>query len=323
MEKIIYWGVDIMTFLKQVPDKITEWNYCLDENNRHQSVIGWLLDAVLLFMTVFTISYLWFVYKTKIPVISVLLAASLSALSGYVYFRQRQRQLKKKYQEKWKKAAYEYRIKNLFKLNHKQFKWTLAKALLRIGIEDIKVENKHITAAYKNEKVMIGFYHVPYTSFVPAHEVFKLSRLMLRYGYKNGYFFTTSDFDDACRQAAQDTPGVTIRLINGNILVDIMDTAGIFDDKQAVDKYLTDKIKDYKLQGKQSLKQLLIKQKNAKTYIIYGFLYLGTAFVFPSYFIYFFLIALFFILLGILVYIASPSENHDPKEYDIKNHILQ
>ena len=74
-----------MTFLKQVPDKITEWNCCLDENNRHQSVIGWLLDAVLLFMTVFTISYLWFVYKTKIPVISVLLTASLSALSGYVY----------------------------------------------------------------------------------------------------------------------------------------------------------------------------------------------------------------------------------------------
>ncbi|NLO83342.1 MAG: hypothetical protein GX094_09855 [Clostridiales bacterium] len=312
-----------MTFLKNISDRIIEWNYYLDDDGRHESVTGWLLDIVLLIFTVFVASYLWFVYKTKMPAVSILLSASLAALIGYAFFKQKQKHLRKKHREKWENAANEYRLKGLLNLTHQQFKWTLAKTLFRSRkFEDIKVLKNYIKANHKNEKILIGFYHVPYTQYVPARELFRFSKLMMHYGYKTGLFFSSSAFDDACHRVAQDIPGVTIHLVDTTALIHLMERTGVFNDQKTIDKYLNSKIKNYKLQRKQSRKQLLPKPKNAKTYTVYGVLHLGAAFVFPSYFMYFFIVALFFVMLGLLVYITSQAKRRNSKKYDAGNHIL-
>ena len=312
-----------MAFLNNISDRITEWNYYLEEDDNYESIIGWLFDIVLFALMVFILAFLWLLYKTELPVVSILLAVSFSALIGYFHFRLKQKQLKSKRQEKWKKAANEYRTKDLLRLAPQQFKWTLAKALFRYGkFENIKVNKNHLKATFNNERVLIGFYQVPYARYVPAHELFRFSKIMQHWGYKTGFFFSTSAFDDACRMATKDTSGLTIHLIDTNGLIRIMDKAGIFKDQKDINEYLDKKIKEFKLQKKQNRKKIFFRPKNAKTYILYGVIFLAMGFVFSSYLIYYFLLALFFILLGILVYMVSSAHQQNSKNYDAEDQVL-
>lgn len=108
-----------------------------------------------------------------------------------------------------------------------------------------------------------------------------------------------------CRTMAQDNDDIKLHLIDAEELLKMMEESGMLQDVETIDKYVQHEIEKSKLKRKQNRKNLLTAAK-AKTYIIYGLLFLGASLIFRTYFIYYFILFLSFTLMGLLVYIAMP-----------------
>ena len=141
--------------------------------------------------------------------------------------------------------------------------------MFRYGkFENIKVNKNHLKATFNNERVLIGFYQVPYARYVPAHELFRFSKIMQHWGYKTGF---SSALQRSMTHAAwqlKDTSGLTIHLIDTNGLIRIMDKAGIFKDQKDINEYLDKKIKEFKLQEKQNPEKNFFQTKKCKNLYI-------------------------------------------------------
>ncbi len=295
-----------MNLLKRLCTKIGEWNYYLEEGDKPASIVSWLIDAIMLASAALVTSYLWFVYKTKIPWLSLILAIVVAGAISMAHFKLRAKQFERKRQAKLISAAATYRKKELLNLTPEQFKWRLAKALHHSGkFEDIKIGKRFFKATYKGKQALIGFYHTPYSQQVPPFEVYKFLRILKHCGYTTGFYFTSSSFSDTCHAILQDHDDVELYLINGDGVVKMMEKSGIFDDQDAINLYLKSEIEKSRLRRKKARENLLTPAK-ARTYILYGLLFLVASFIFQAYFIYYLILSVSFVLLGILAYIAHP-----------------
>jgi len=308
-----------MDFLKRLYAKIGEWNYYLEEEGKPTSIISWLVDGIMLATAALVISYLWFVYKTKIPWLSVIFALVVAVIISIGHFKLRAKQLERKRQAKLNSAAATYRKKELLNLTPEQFKWRLAKALLHSGkFEDIKIGKRFLKATYKGRQALIGFYHAPYSQKVPPFEVYKFLKVLKHCGYTTGFYFTSSSFSDTCRAILQDHDDVELHLIDGDGLLKIMEKSGVFNDQDAINLYVKSEIEKSRLRRKQARKNLLTPAK-ARTYILYGLLFLVSSFIFHTYFIYYLILSVSFVLLGILVYTANPKAKEAKPRDEVLN----
>lgn len=303
-----------MNFLKRLYAKIGEWNYYLEGGDKPTTIVSWVIDAIMLAGAALITSYLWFVYKTKIPWLSVIFAIVMTATISVAYFKLRAKQLERKRQAKLNSIAAAYRKRELLELTPQQFKWRLVKALLQSGkFEDVKIDKRFLKAIYQGKPALIGFYHAPYSQQVPPFEVYKFLKILKHCGYSIGFYFTSSSFSDTCHTILQDHDDVKLHLIDGDGLVKMMQKSGIFSDQDAINFYLKSEIEKSRLRRKQARKKLLTPAK-ARTYILYSLLFLVASFIFQSYSIYYLILSVSFVLLGILGYIAHPS----PK--DVRHH---
>lgn len=308
-----------MNFFKRLCNKIGEWNYYLEEGDKPASIVSWVIDAIMLATTSLIASYLWFVYKTKIPLLSLIFAIGAAGVISIAYFKLRAKQLERKRQTKLISVATTYRKKELLSLTPEQFKWRLAKALLQSGkFEDIKIGKRFLKATYKDKQVLIGFYHAPYCQQVPPFEVYKFLKIMKHCGYTTGFYFTPSNFSDTCHSILQDHHDLELHLIDGNGLIKIMEKSGIFNDQDAINLYLKSEIERSRLRKKKARKNLFTPAK-ARTYILYGLLFLVASSIFQTYFIYYLILSVSFVLLGILVYIAHPRAKRTKTQDEVLN----
>ncbi|MBM7582656.1 hypothetical protein JOD02_001513 [Caldicoprobacter guelmensis] len=307
-----------MNSLKRLFSKISEWNYYI-EGDKPASILSWVVDAIILSILTLCMSYLWFVYQSKIPWLSLIFALMATATVNIVYLQWRAGQFKRKKQAKLNKIAAAHRIKSLMQLTPTQFKWQLAKALLHSGkFEDIKVGKKFLKAKYDGRQALISFYHTPYSQQVPPFEIYKFLNVLKHSGYTTGFYFTLSSFSNTCNAILQDHDDIELHLIDGNNLIKIMEKAGIFNDSDAIKLHLRDEIEKSKIKKKQARKNLFTPAK-AKTYIFYGFLFLAVSFLFRTYFIYYIILSVSFVLLGILVYIANPGTKETKSQDEVLN----
>ena len=295
-----------MDVLKKLSAKISEWNFYLEEGDKPTSIVSWLVDAIVLASASLAISYLWFVYKTKTPWLSVIFAIVVTGAISAAHLKLRAKQLERKRQARLNSAAATYRKKELLSLTPEQFKWRLAKALFHSGkFEDIKIGKRFLKATYKGKQALIGFYHAPYSQQVPPFEVYKFLEILKHCGYTTGFYFTSSSFSDTCYAIQQDHDDLELHLLDGDGLLKIMEKSGMFNDRDAVNLYLKSEIDRSRLRRRQARRRLLTPAK-ARTYILYGLLFLVASFIFQTYFIYYLILSVSFVLLGILVYIAHP-----------------
>lgn len=305
-----------MAFFKKIMFKIREWNYYLQEDNKPVSILSWITDIVVASILIFIISYLWFVYKTKTPLLSIFLALTIAVVISVVFYNSKKKHLNKKRQEKQNKISREHAKNDLFKLNSEQFKHHLINLLqMTDKFSHIKDNNGFVKAMYENSQILIGFHHMPYNEPIPTHKLYEFMEIMQRWGYSTGFFFTNSSFSNACHNMIENNLHIMVHLIDIEQLLNIMEEVGILKDKKTVHKHIKQEIEKVKPTWEEAKKNVLTTA-TTRTYIVYGILFLLISFLSGTFFIYYLIIALFFFVLGLLVYLTIPQQNESKKTKD-------
>jgi membrane protein implicated in regulation of membrane protease activity len=305
-----------MAFFKRIMLKTREWNYYLQEDNKPVSILSWISDIVVAGILIFTISYLWFVYKTKAPLLSIFLALSIAVLISIVFYNSKKKYLNKKRQEKWHKITREHAVNNLFKLSPEQFKYHLINLFQMTGkFSHVKEHNGFLKAMYQNSQILIGFHHMLYNEPIPTHKLYEFMGIMQSWGYSTGFFFTNSSFSNACHNMIENNPHIMVHLIDIDELLNIMEQVGMLKDEKIVHEHIKQEIEKVKPTWKEAKKNILTIT-TTRIYIVYGVLFLLISFVSRTFFIYYLIIAIFFFVLGLLVYLIIPQQNESKKTKD-------
>ncbi|NLB42184.1 MAG: hypothetical protein GX815_07965, partial [Clostridiales bacterium] len=124
---------------------------------RGKSLPALLINLVFVEILLFVIGYLWFVQRTKIPLLSLLLTLSILVLMTSAFLFRYRKSYGRKKTEARRKVARDFLADELYRLGKEEFQWQIMRLLLKLdGITDIHCNGDILETAIEGKKAVIA-----------------------------------------------------------------------------------------------------------------------------------------------------------------------
>lgn len=296
-------------------NKIQLFRYYMNENNNHSiSIVGIISDILFVNIFLWIFVYLWTVYKTKSPLISALLSVIFIALLDIAIYIK----LRKAYNINRKKRRRETVVNHLSyrisQLNSEEFQLQLIRLLLNCkGFSNIYKEDGLLKADYNNTPVAIGFHHPPPGGKTPFSKVWEFVHQSKSLGLEQGFFFTSSSFEEDCDIQRIKNLGFTLHLMDVGYIMDRMEKGGMFPDENTIDQLIIGEIRKEKIK-KHKVKEQIFSPIKARQYLFLSILFLIVSLLISDSRFYYLAVSLLFATLALLIKLLAPESYNAPEE---------
>jgi membrane protein implicated in regulation of membrane protease activity len=268
---------------------------------RGKSLPALLINLIFAELLLFIIGYLWFVQRTKIPLLSLLLTISILALLTIASVFQYRKSYGRKKKETRRKIARELLSEALDQLNKEEFQWQIMRMLLKLeGITDIKCSGDILETAINGKKAVIACHHAGLKEEISQRRLSAFLSQAKLSGYSHAIYVTSGVFPEACRDLANKKGTLQVQLLDMEGLLDLMEGVGMFPDDKAIDGVIDKKIADQR-EKLLAVKKELLTPNRIKTYVAYSLLFFVLSRVFDRMYLYYLLVAVAFLVLSLLI----------------------
>lgn len=297
--------------LKTYSDKIRTFSYYMGSYDAPRPILGILADFILILIGIFSTLYLWLVYRTRAPLLSLIVSLCVTSLLGFALYLRKRRHYKKNRKKLRRLVAREYTEKRLSLLSRQEFEWQLIRALSDIKeIKDIEQRQGYIKAQYNGLPIAIGYHHAPPKGYVTYEKVWSFYNSLRSRGYKNLFYISSGYFEEVCNNLIDENLETPLTLLDIDILLDLMEQADMYPKGEMLDHLVQQKIEENK--RKQRAKKNHEKAPyKLKRYMVSSLLFLGASFLFRSYFPYYFVLSILFFILGLITQVLSIGKNEN------------
>ncbi len=299
---------------KAYSDRIRTFSYYMGTEDEPKPVLGLLLDMMLLLAGIFCFLYIWLVYRTKQPVLSLVISLTVTSLFCYgLYFKKRGTYKRKRSQMR-NRVAREYMQDGLSVLSRQEFEWQLIRALSSLeGLTNIEQRQGYLKALYNGMPVAIGYNHTPPKGYESYERVWAFYTSLRSRGYTSLFYITSGYYEEACQHISDSNLETPITLLDIDNLLDLMTQAGMGPSQDLLDELVQKRIREIRRKRKYARKGTPARYK-LKRYMISSLLFLGASFLFRSYFPFYFVLSILFFVLGLISQVLSS----DREEYTSK-----
>lgn len=279
------------------------------------TLIGRLADHVFTGGILAIGAYLWFVYRTRRPLLSLVLSlvtTTLALTAGALWKRRRHPDQMAVLRAKVRK---EYLREGLETLNPEEFQWQLMKVLLKIpGIGSIKNHRGWLETTLWGVRTAVGYVHEPQMDAVSPRQMALFLREVRSAGFTQAYYITTGTYKEGCRRFAGKSPSFKLRLLDGTDMVRLMEKTGLVPEDAVVDRLLLRKHREMKRSAAR-IKSEILKPKRLRTYLAYALFFWVLSSVIPSNAFYYTLLSGAFFTIALCSYLinarrAKPVHRH-------------
>ncbi len=234
----------------------------------------WILNFLLAEFFLFTAGYLWFLYRTRIPMLSLALALTINALITVAFALRKQKSFQKQKADSRRQVAKKYLTENIRQLDRTQFQWQIAQMLLKCrGIGSLKDRGDHLEATFHGKKTAIGCYHANLGEEVPPQELNTfLSRAKAEEAVE-AVFISSGTYSESCRTISEKKSRIPVHLLDLDSLLQIMENCGMFPEESIIDNRIDEEINHQKRKP-DVLRKELRTPKRIRTNLGYSFLFL-------------------------------------------------
>jgi len=201
----------------------------------------------------------------------------------------------------------------LLSLSPQEFRWQIVKLLSNSnGFSGVKSCRKMAEAVFKGRRTAICVHHSANGHLAGPDDMSRFINVLRSDNYRAGFFFSSTQFKDICHNIVREKVSVPVKLIDMPIILDMMETAGMFPDVQTIDYLIGEEVKKNVRRWKDIRKQVLTPQK-VRHYTFYGVVCLAVSILTGSLRVYYVLLSLFFFLLAALTYLVIPKTREERK----------
>lgn len=283
---------------------------------RGSSLLAPIINLIFAELLLFVIGYLWFVQRTKIPLLSLILTLIIMALLTAAILLQQRKSFQKKKVEVRRKVGRDYLVDHMKQLDSEEFKWQVTRLLLKLeGISDIRDQQHFLETTLHGRKTAIGIYHTNFDEEVPHTRLTEFLNQAKLEGYLQALFITSGSFSDSCRAVAEKKSATRVQLLSLEDLLNRMELTGMFPDEKTIDALINKEInsREKKLE---ILKKEILMPKRIRAYLGYALLLFVLSRLFKSFSTYYVLISVIFLLLAALTWFIGLKNQKNPGKRD-------
>lgn len=299
---------------KTYTNKLRTLSYYMGDIDRPRPILGILMDFILVAVALFSILYLWMVYRTRSPLLSMLLSIIVTALFNFALFLRKRTLYKSNRKRIRRHLAREDMADRLSLLSKPEFEWQLKRALSGIkGLEHLEQGEGYLKASYNGMPIAIGYHHAPPKGYETYEKVWSFYNSLRSRGYKSLLYISSGFFEEACKNLEEKDLDIPFTLFDIQSLLDLMEEAGMLPEEEMLDDLVEQKIAE-NIKKKKYAKNKVPPSYKLKRYMISSLFFLGGSFLFRSYFPFYFVLSILFFVLGLLSQVLSS----DNKKYSSK-----
>lgn len=300
--------------LKTYSDKMRAFSYYMGNKDAPRPIIGILMDFSLMLIAVFILLYIWLVYRTKSPFLSLSMSLVITSLFGFALYLKKRTTYKIKRNQLRKHIGREYMASSLSVLSRQEFEWQIIRILSDVkNLTNIEQRQGYLRAQYNGAPIAIGYHHAPPKGYESYERVWTFYSSLRSRGYSSLFYISSGYFEDACQNIPTEELEIPISLLDIDNLLDLMEEAGMAPNEELLDYLFEEKIKKNRKKHKRE-KDKIAGPHRYRRFMISSLLFLGASFLFRSYFLFYFVLSILFFVLGIINQVLSPSD----KDYKTK-----
>lgn len=279
--------------------------YMSDDIDKPRPILGIIMDFLLILLGLFSLLYLWLVYRTKSPLLSLIISLLVTGLFGFGLFLKKRSGYRKNRNRMRRFVAREYMADKLSLLSRQEFEWHIIKALSSIKeLSNLEQRKGYFKALYNNMPVAIGYHQAPPNGHETYEGVWSFYNSFRSRGYSGLIYISSGYFEEACHNLEDRDLDTPITLLNIDNLLDLMEKAHMHPDEEFLDDLVQEKIRKYREKLNKDKEKVPAFYK-LKRYITSSLLFFGASFLFPSYFPFYFVLSILFLVLGLLSQVLS------------------
>ena len=292
--------------LKNFSNKIRTLSFYMGKDiNKPRPILGIIMDFSLILLGLFSLLYLWLVYRTRSPILSLTISLLVTALFGYGLFLKKRSVYRKNRSRKRRDVAREYMANKLSLLSRQEFEWHIIKALSSIKeLTNLEQQKDYFKALYDGVPVAIGYFQAPPKGLATYEGVWAFYNSFRPRGYSGLIYISSGYFEEACNNLEDKDLDPPISLLNIDNLLDLMEEANMSPDEELLDHLVQQKIKENREKLKKD-KEKVPAFYRLKRYMASSLLFFGASFLVPSYFPYYLVLSILFLVLGLLSQVLS------------------
>jgi len=291
--------------LKTFLNKIRTLSFYMGDEDKPQPLLGIIMDSLLIVLGLFSLLYLWLVYRTKSPILSLTISLLVTGLFGFGLFLKKRSVYIKNRSRIRRLVAREYMANMLSLLSRQEFEWHIIKALTSIKeLTDLEQRRGYFKALYNGVPVAIGYYQAPPKGHETYERVWAFYNSFRSRGYSGLIYISSGYFQEACHTLEDRDLDIPITLLNIDNLLDLMEEANMSPSEELLDDLVQEKIRQYKEKLNKDKEKVPAFYK-LKRYMASSLLFFGASFLFPSYFPFYFVLSILFLVLGLLSQVLS------------------
>jgi len=298
-----------VVFMQKWLDSIRRYRYY-----RGSSLLIPVINLIFVQLLLLIIGYLWFVQRTKIPLLSLILTLTIVVLFTIALLLRERKSFKIRKAEARRKAGRDFLSNKIKQLNGEEFKWQVTQLLLKIeGISDIQERKHFLETTLHGRKTAIGIYHADYEEEVPSSKLTEFLNQVSMEGYFQALFIASGNFSDSGRALAEKKSTIKVQLLSLEDLLDRMEHTGIFPDEKTIDALIDKEIQRRK-HRLQALRKQVFLPGRIRTYLAYSLFFFVLSRLFENLSLYYVIIAVIFLILALLALFLNLKNKYHPEK---------
>ncbi|NLC44126.1 MAG: restriction endonuclease [Clostridiales bacterium] len=283
---------------------------------RGKSLPALLINLIFAELLLFVIGYLWFVQRTKIPLLSLLLSLSILVLMTSAFLLRYKKSYEKKKTDARRKLAREFLADELYQLGKEEFQWQIMRLLLKLdSITDINCSGDILETVIEGKKAVISCHHAGRKEEIsPGLLSAFLSQAKLS-GCSYAIYVTSGVYPEACRDLSKKKSSLQVQLLDMENLLDLMEAVGMLPDDKTIDGIIDKKIFNQR-EKLQALKKEILTPRRIRTYLVYSLFFFVLSRLFDRMSLYYLIVAIAFLALALLTWFYNRKNPEKPDEQE-------
>jgi membrane protein implicated in regulation of membrane protease activity len=307
---------NVTPFLKEQyqkwKDRIKRIRYY--RQNKNTSLFGQSVNLLFAELLLFATGYLWFVQRTRIPMLSLFLSLTINALLTIAFVLRRRKSFQKEKAEARHKAARKFLAGHMKQLDRSEFKWHIMRLLLKLeGIGNIKSWADYLETTLHGKRTAVGYYNANFGEEIPPQPLAAFLNQAKAEGFAEAIFVASGAYSEPCRAMAEKRSTTRVHLLDLDDLLEIMEKSGMFPDEKVIDALIDEEINSRKRKFL-IFRNEILTPKRIRTYLGYSLFFLLSG-LFQALFVYYTVASVAFLLLALVSWLrgrktcAEPTDN--------------
>jgi ABC-type multidrug transport system fused ATPase/permease subunit len=321
--KISLGGVVMHQILSFMKDSFQKWSFSMKRRsyyrqNKGISLFGRILNLFFAELLLFAAGYVWFVQRTKVPTLALILNSAVNGLLITAYILWDRKSYQKKKTTVKKKAAREFLTSRIRQLDPEEFKWQIMRLLLKLEqIGDIKNRAGFLETTFNGKRMAVGYYNAAFGEDVSPQQLASFLNQAKKEGYPEALFASTGKYSEQCSILTEKKSTMTVHLLDMDDLLEIMEKSGMYPDDRTIDAVIDKEIRSRKRKFLIFKKEILTP-KRIRTYLGYSLFFVVLSALFQTMSLYYTLVSIAFFMLALLSFIwgmRNPAEPEGSKKF--------